>query len=294
MQEENRPKFVIETERIYKSFETEINLIRQCAPSKKTDIQLKDVIVSAYVKAYDFVLYICRLNDFKDAFFQIPMLRGICEDLITITYLLKQSEGKQNYLLVLKRFEELKKSTNAQYIFFNKYNVGQVLPPSINQVDIELILEEYRKAGHLLEETKFPTVFKMAKSVNLEDLYSFIYHATSKSVHFDIFTLLSMGWGEIDTNNGTIKPNFSYQHDYHHYYTFSLFYSSYLFLQQTKNFNNYLILSQKISDALIEIETGYENIDWPELVTFKQMNIKPPSPLMRSMYRIIQKNELEE
>lgn len=291
MQKESRPKFVIETERIYKSFESEINTIRQCTPSKRTDIQLRDIVVSAYVKAYDFVLYICKLDDFKDAFFQMPMLRGICEDLITITYLLKQNEGQQNYLIVSKRFEELKKSTEAQTTFLNKYNKGQMLPPILNQEEVEWVIQQYKNAGHLLEKTKFPNVFERAEDVGLEDLYKFIYHATSKSVHFDIFTLLSMGWGNIDTNNETIEPNFSYQHDHRHYYTFTLFYSSYLFLQQTNNFNHFLELPQRISEVLVEITNGYEKIDWPQLVTFNQMNIKPPSDLIRLTYRVMQENE---
>jgi hypothetical protein len=291
MQEETPPKFVIEIESIFKSIESEINILRQCEPSKKTDIRFKEIIVSAYVKAYDFVLYICRLNDLKDAFFQLPMLRGICEDLITITYLLNQNEGKRNFLVITKRFEELKKSTKAQSEFFNKYNSGQIVLPALYQDEIEPFLKVFRDAGHLLEESKLPNVFTMAKSVNLEDLYAFIYHATSKSVHFDIFTLFSMGWGTRDEENGIIHPNFSYKHDYKHYYTFALFYSSYLFLEQNKYFKEFLVLPQKIDELLLELENNYMEIDWPELITFDQMNLRKPFNLLKSVYRKIKDDD---
>jgi hypothetical protein len=294
MLDNTRPEFVVETERIYKSFQNEINVLRQCDLSKKTDIKLREIAIAAYVKAYDFVLYICRLNDFKDSFFQLPMLRGICEDLIAITYLINQKEGHKNYLIASKNFDELKRSTKAQEAFLNKYNPGQIVPPVLNDGKKELVLEQYIKAGNLLEEAKFPNVNQMAHHTNLEDLYSFIYHATSKVVHFDIFTLMSTGWGDSDKVSGTIEPNFSYQHDYHHYYKFTLFYSSYLFLQQTDNFSKYLVLPAEIIEKLKELVNGYNQIDWPELVTFRQMNLVPPSNLMRTIFRNLNTEKLEE
>lgn len=294
MPDNTRPEFVIETERIYRSFQNEMNVIRQCDLSKKTDIKLREIAIAAYVKAYDFVLYICRLNDFKDSFFQLPMLRGICEDLIAITYLINQKEAHKNYLIASKNFDELKRATKAQEAFFNKYNPGQIIPPILNDGQKDLVLKQYIEAGNFLEEANFPNVYQMANLSNLGDLYSFIYHATSKVVHFDIFTLMSTGWGNIDKKRGTIEPNFSYQHDYHHYYKFALFYASYLFIQQTENFGKYLVLPAEITENLKQLVNGYSQIDWPELVTFRQMNVVPPSNLMRTIFRNLNSEKLDE
>lgn len=291
--EDIRPEFIIYTEEIYKSFELEIEKLRQCPPSKNTDVNLRGIIVSAYIKAYDFIRYICLLNDHKTAFFQIPMLRGICEDLISISYLLNQSCEKQNYLLLKNQIERLNKSTKAQKDFFIKNNKGQIVPPIVFE-DIDKCLDAYKSAGTKLEKNNFPNVFKMAEQTGMMDLYKFIYHATSKSVHFDEFTLLSMGWGPIDREKGTIEANFSYKHDYAHYYTFVLFYSSYLFIHQTKKFKEFLGLSKLIESRMLGLEEAYKEINWPTLITFNQMNMKSPNFVFRKMFRKIQSNNIKK
>ncbi|WP_276484097.1 DUF5677 domain-containing protein [Paraflavitalea pollutisoli] len=286
-----RPEFAFEIENIFKSFESEIDILRQCPPSKHTDIPSRAIVISAYAKAYDFVRYMCQMTDLKPSFFQLPMLRGICEDLIAISYLITQSKAKQNYLIVTKRHEELKLSTKAQAGFFSKYNKGQIVAPPLNHGDIQIILDEYRRAGHDFENAKLPKVYTMAKRVGLKDLYSFIYHSTSKAVHFDIFTLLSMGWGKLDKKERTIEANYSHEHDYKHYYSFGVFYSTYLFIYETIKFEPFLDLPPKIKKQLSTLEEVYKQIDWPELVTFSQLNIKPPNTLTKAIFRVI-KNEI--
>ena len=129
----------------------------------------------------------------------------------------------------------------------------------------------------------------MAKATGQVYLYNFIYHATSKVVHFDIFTLLSTGWGKIDKSGDIIKTNFSFQHDYRHYFTFCLFYSSYLFLKQTENFKDALALPNSVNEKLSKLDGLFENNDWPELITFRQLNLEPPSKIIKAMHRVVQK-----
>ncbi|NSL85980.1 hypothetical protein ECE50_004000 [Chitinophaga sp. Mgbs1] len=285
MLEDGRPNFVKETEKIYKEFESQINMIRQGTPMKPADINLSELIKSAYVKTYDFMMYLCQLRDLKHAFFQLPMLRGICEDLITLSYIKNQSIEIQNYILAKKRFDEMKKSSKAQKDFFDKYNPKQIIPPLINNTSFENILSVYRNSGLVLQEATLPKVFEMAKLTGLADLYQFLYHATSKAVHFDIFTLLSTGWGEIDRENETLMPNFSYQHDYKHYFTFTFFYCSYLFIKQTKAFSPTLQLANVVNEVVDALENIYKDLDWPELITFHHLNIEPPPQEIRTTYR---------
>ncbi|MBE8715539.1 DUF5677 domain-containing protein [Sphingobacterium hungaricum] len=283
---EPRPAFVIETERIYKSFEKDISELRSTEPSKNTDIKLDQIIVSSYVKTYDFILFLCNINDHQNSFFLLPFLRGICEDLIVLTYIIQQPKERQNYIIVKKRYQELNKSTTAQNNFFHNYNSGQIVPPIYNEgVSIEEIIQLHRDAGHKLEEVNLPNVYQMAEKVNLKYLYDFIYHSTSKAVHFDIFTLLSMGWGEIDVKNETIKATFSHKNDYKHYFKFALFYSSYLFIKQSQNFKETLNLPNLIIESIEELEIQYKKNDWPFLVTFGHLNIKEPSELIKNMFR---------
>jgi len=42
MLEDSRPNFVKETEKIYKAFESQINIVRQGTPMKPADINLSD------------------------------------------------------------------------------------------------------------------------------------------------------------------------------------------------------------------------------------------------------------
>lgn len=292
MSQEERPKFIVETERIYKSFETEIDILRKTKPRKKTDMFLLETIVAAYVKSYDFVLHICSLKDQSTSFFQLPMLRGVCEDLITLVYILKLEKPKQNYILTLKRHNEIFRATKAQKDFFGRYNKGQIVLPILNEGRENEIIDILKKEGHKFSDAKLPKVKAMANEIGKSDLYDFLYHATSKAVHFDILTLLSMGWGKINEDKGEIEPIFTYKNLYRHYYTFCLFYSSFLFIQQTKEFCDVLQL-HNILEKLQEIEDGYKNIDWPEILTFGQMNIKEPSSWERITYRLF-KTEIEE
>lgn len=292
MDKEIKPIFIAETERIYKSFENEISILRHTEPSKKTDIKLKEIVVSSYVKTYDYILYLCNLADYTHSFFQLPLLRSICEDLITISYILQETTPKQNYIIVKKRYEELNKSTSAQKDFFSKYNIGQIVPNVFNEnTEISEIIKVHIDAGWEMEEANLPKVHRMAEKINLKYLYDFVYHGTSKAVHFDIFTLLSMGWGEIDENNQTIKPKFSYQNDYKHYFSFALFYSSYIFLRQTENYKDILELPDSIGKILYELEENYKKIDWPLLITFEQLNIKPPPETIRVINRIVKESK---
>lgn len=291
METQERPEFVVETERIYKTFSKEIDIIRESSPSKKTDIRLDEIVIAAYTKAYDFILFLCSLKNYSSAFFFLPMLRSICEDLIAITYIMGLDVDEQKYLIVTRRNKEITDSSKAQSDFFKKYNEGQIILPIINEGQEEEVLKFFREAGHILKEVKFPTVKQMATATGMIDLYNFMYHATSKAVHFDMMTLLSMGWGTIDKENKTLNANFSYTHFHKHYYIFSLFYSNYLFIEQSKRFETFLALPPEIMNNLKKIEEDNEDVDWPELITFEQMNIKGPSSFERMLHRFLTKHE---
>lgn len=292
-QENKRPAFVISTERVYLSFKDEIDILRNTAPSAKTNIPIRDITVSAYVKCYDFVVHLCSIPDVKSSFFYLPALRSICEDLISITYILNKDEESRNYLVAMKRHRELRRTTTAQEIFFTKFNPHQIIPPVCSFENENALEKAYTDAGHKMKECEFPNVKQMANEVGLGELYDYIYHATSKSVHFDINTLLSMGWGPIDEKDETIIANYSHQHDHRYYYTFTLFYASFLFLRQTERFKNFLCLPSTVSDNLKEVENGYRNIDWPEAVTFNHLNIPQPNIAERALYRILKSEELK-
>ncbi|MBK9271627.1 MAG: hypothetical protein IPM48_08505 [Saprospiraceae bacterium] len=284
-----KPDFVVNTENIYKSFEDSINSLRKVGKLPNGHLDLNEIAISAYVKCYDFMLYICNLDKAENAFFQIPILRGLCEDLISITYLLSLSENERNSILLCEQVREFKSTLNAQEKYFKKYNPAQIVVPESVIPELKKYIKHYHSKGIKIVERYLPSVQKMSSKVGLEDLYDYIYFSTSKTVHFDIVTLMSMGWGEIDNDEKTISPIFSYQHNYHQYFKFVFFYTSVIFIYQTIKFAEIVDKSEEIRSKLEKLIEGYKIIDWPTILSFEQLNIPTPEPNDNIFYRVVAK-----
>ena len=293
----DKPDFVINTEKIYKSFSEEIDNLRKVGVLESKKPRVDEIVISAYVKCYDFMIYLCNLHRAEDAFFQIPFLRGICEDLISISYLLQLSEQERNSIILCKQIREFSGALKSQEEYFKKYNPVQPIVRKEAVADLSKYIEAYKEEGINITESYLPSVQKMSKKVGLEDLYSFLYHATSKTVHFDIVTLISMGLGEIDKENDTISPVYSFENNYHHYYKFVFFYTSVLFINQTRRFSDFVDKEMKIKELLRPLYEGYELIDWPTIITFEQMNLPRPkktSYIARRTVRSLLKKSKED
>ena len=293
-----KPEFVVSTEKIYKSFESEIEKLRSVGTLINMEPGLEEIAISAYVKCYDFMIYICNLDKAENAFFQLPFLRGMCEDLISVSYLLTLSENEIKSIVLSKQIREFRSSLESQEKFFKKNNPIQPIVPKQVVPDLSKCIEFYKNRGLKITERYLPSVQKMSKKVGLEDLYNFLYFATSKTVHFDIVTLLSMGWGEMDKEKGTISPVFSYQNNYHHYYKFVFFYTSKIFIEQTTKFRSIVDKNGNTISKLESLIQGYKLIDWPTIITFEQMNLPRPQHsaniLLRAMINIRKEEMLEE
>ena len=280
-----KPDFVINTEKIYKSFSSEIEKLRNVGELQSHFPKIDEITIAAYVKCYDFMLYVCNLDKAENAFFQIPFLRGLCEDLISISYLLHLEEKERNSIILCRLIREFENALEVQEDYFKKHNPIQPILPKTTVPDLQKYIEHYKKEGIKITERYLPSVQSMSSKVGLKDLYNYLYAATSKTVHFDIRRLTSMGWGEIDKKKGTINPTFSYKNNYHHYYKFTFFYTSIIFINQTSKFSGIIDKSGLINSKLDKLIEGYKLIDWPEIVTFEQMNIPRPESNQNILYR---------
>ena len=289
-----KPEFIEYTKDIYEKIKPEIDKLRVFEDVKKDSISCKEVVSSAFIKCYDFMNYLCGINNYEHAFFQIPFLRSIVEDFISLSYLLEQDEVDFQSFIVTKRFVEINKTLKAQNNFFSEYNPNQIILPKDSMADVEDYLNYYNENGKALTKKALPRVWDMAEKTGLEDIYRFLFHATSKAVHFDVTTLLSMGWGKINEEKDSMDVVFSYKNNYHQYFKFVFFYTSYIFIHQANRFREYLNLSDELFDTLQPLISGYNKIDWPEIITFEQLNKKAPTSHQRKLYRAMKEIEKNE
>jgi hypothetical protein len=127
----------------------------------------------------------------------------------------------------------------------------------------------------------------MAKVAGMAPLYGYLYSATSRWVHFSPHLLLRMGWGGTpeDTNEHTTW-HFTTRNFAQYYAEFNRVYSLYLLIRLLRGPAGEL-LSAEAAHTVAELERQLtEVLRWPEVVTFEEMNLKGPHPLMRIAYKI--------
>ena len=113
----------------------------------------------------------------------------------------------------------------------------------------------------------------MAIDSKLKVLYDFLYHATSRTVHFSPNVLLRMGW--FNKNDGPIL--FSIRNFTEYYSFFSKYYGTYLFIQFAKSLKKELKLDNEVYSLIKELEKVLHSMgEAPEIVTFEEMNFKRP------------------
>lgn len=118
----------------------------------------------------------------------------------------------------------------------------------------------------------------MAESVNLIDLYEYLYAATSSFVHFSPRNLGRMGWGDIRTQ----EFEFSTDNFASYYDTFNKFYSLYLLITFSTTFASILDCREDIEvpiNILIDAVNTFPR--WPEIITHEEMNWTKTSPFLR-------------
>ena len=224
--------------------------------------------IAALVKSYEFN---CIINKHAcdNIFPMISSLRGICEDYIVLRYIFSELPNNKDQIIHLMVSEDTYASSIVQWKFFEKYHPNQVL---YYKVDFPQKRDECKdKLRNLTKSHRrqsLPSVKDMANKTGLNELYEYIYHATSAYVHYNPHILLRMGWGNLpEITYSTRNFDTYYKH-------FACFYGAYLFKE---------LCVWMISIGLLDnaIEAGIQKIVkllgeepyWPEIITFEEMNI---------------------
>ncbi|TWR25459.1 hypothetical protein FPZ42_12735 [Mucilaginibacter achroorhodeus] len=244
----------------------------------KTNVY-QSVLIASFAKALEFNLFLYKNRSAKNSFFHSPFLRGLCEDLITLKFIGKNFSYDKEQLIESYMFYLLLHSMLAQKSFLDKAVPFQQFP-LFKDLDTlietrEAELKNLMKNNGLNKERLFPSVEHMAIDAQLKHLYDFLYHATSRMVHFSPNILLRMGWYKKD------GPTVFSTHNFHKYYDqFNKFYAAYLLLEFCDSFKKQMKFKEDILKEFKQIKKILlADAFYPELVTFEELNMKRPSNL---------------
>jgi hypothetical protein len=122
-------------------------------------------------------------------------------------------------------------------------------------------------------------------------LYDYLYRLTSGTVHFNAQTLLRMGWGDLRKK----RFRYSTKNFYGYYLMFARVYGAFLFCVYFEFFSKYFRPDKHVSEIINNIRKEViMSPRWPEMVTFEEMNIRPPktSPLRAILYSFMQTEKI--
>ena len=235
---------------------------------------------AAFVKNVEFNLQICENS--TNPYFLMPFLRGLAEDLIILMYLDKVVEpDDQDTFILYYQLKDLTKSVDSQEEFFNKERIVQqvIIPEMIPEAyqNFETLKKDFKTLAKKFNwrRKKYPCVDEMAQAVQMKDFYKYIYHSTSRTVHFNPHLLLSLCWGKKSELSKEISYEIStkilakYYREFCRWYGWSIFTKLYSYFRDDFSSSPQTL----IDSCLDEIKLEFKGSRWPELVTFEEMNI---------------------
>lgn len=268
--------------KLVNEFESHFDEIRVHKSSKEN--KKISICKAALTKSFEFVQLSVSNSD-KNEFFYLSSLRGICEELIALTYINEKLTIKEiEDLVEFKYVYEQEKDLLKQFDFFFKYKTIQpIVPPKTTKIEDELF-DRIRKDEKGYEVKKIaqekgiktlPKTWLMAKETGYTDLYQFLYSITSASVHFRIDNFQKIGWGELDKYKRIENVIYSTQHEEVNRFCkeFNICYGILLFAELSAQLKSVLNLNDeylKLLDKLIEL---IKNNRWPEFITRQHMNL---------------------
>lgn len=251
---------------------------------------------ASVAKSFEFACFAYQDPPPTYGFFITATLRGICEDLITFTFLETLSETDRNDAIGLLMSANIAEGLSAQKEFFNLNRPWQpIVEPPTQKTDTEKKLRDLSSKLGWTGKQAWPTVWYMAKATNLNSLYVYLYSSTSKWVHFSPQILLRMGWGGSRDNVGNHTDwKFTTKNFSQYYVEFNRVYSLMLLLKLFDGPAESILpdITQKIISKLKEQLN--DPIRWPETVTFEELNLESPSSLSRVFQRIAHENSANE
>ena len=203
---------------------------------KPQDRYLPIVFRAVIRRQFDRLQAISKVVDVGIGYASGPLLRPACEEFIWIRYLTQIPRIEAQQLVHYFVLDESNKSLRKQDKFAGRHVTETLgLLPYLQQWSKRTrkeFLENLRELGKRLDwpesvikNGRLPSVYWVAQEAGEKETYDYVYHATSRFVHFSIHELLRLAWGNPQT--GTFSINSTYLNDYWSH--FSLVYGQKLF-----------------------------------------------------------------
>jgi len=189
------------------------------------------------------------------------MLRAACEEYLWIKYLARLSRVNAEQLVTLLLQSETTDSLKAQDDYVGRRvtkELGLEDERAASEAGIPLLKKQRKALGlklrwepRIIENGKLPSIAFIAKAVDETGLYQFLYHASSRYVHFSPVELLRRAWGR----TGNVSVSSAHFSDY--WGDFVLYWGVTLFIKTIPELVNLgLDISDEslkpIGDAIIE------------------------------------------
>src|SRR6202044_743296 len=188
--------------------------------------------------------------------------------------------------MLLEMSVSVRKAIDAQTKFFRRERPFQPVVTSggtdTRQEDKQQYASIGARAGVPMIKDKLPAIEQMAIKVGLSELYDYLYRVTSETVHFNVRVALRNGWGPLP---GTVRFGTKTFCRYHLFANRT--YGLLLFCLMSEIFAKEIGLDNGFLEVVSRLrkELGREP-RWPEPVTFEEMNMQPPSPILSSALMI--------
>ena len=252
---------------------------------------------AAFAKAFDFAHWALLQEDESGiSFFAVTTLRGTIEEIILLSAIKPMSREDRDKLLGAWMQVELLEGTRKQAEFFATPDHFQsVLPPP---GDAGKTLDNLRSAmrnvwqSHGLDPGRSGrgNIRHLAEAANLLGMYDYFYELASRLVHFSPSVLLRSGWGSLQGGeiDAFLRPsNFD-----EYYAALARSHSVLLLAEFIERFGTDLHLSDKFLAAARSIRDELKGIRLPELVTFEEMNLKPPGVVLRAIETMVRTGDI--
>ena len=248
-------------------------------------------------------------QDPATAFFIVPALRAVTEDLILFRFLDKTGTPEERDMVIRNlNLVDVHEKLDHQSRFFSRFRPFQpVLPPLTDSAErIKAAKDEladyWRDHGWqgFAANKATPPIRELAEKSDpglLEVVYDFIYRLASGEVHSTPRTLLRLGWGtSANPDEAPLEATFSTENLAQYHLEVAQIYSAYIVCLWFELFEDRLDTTEDAMAAVAGLrECLLSRGRWPEMVTYEEMNLKVPDAstgkwpnmLIIALYRVI-------
>lgn len=277
------------------SLEADMRQFRRVSVGGEIDYYTS-VLAAAFTKLYDFCRWALESDGERgEHYWASAVLRGSTEDIIYLSALQNMSPVDRNEMVRLRLVHEIGSDIATQSEFFSEprrfQSVLSPKPDAEQQLNgaadgMKSIWKKYNMDGgrHGLGNMR-----NLAISVGLVGFYDYFYALTSRMVHFSPRVLMRQGWGQY--KNGILHAEYSASNFKQYYTAYVQTYSCLLYREFIERFNSDLAMPPVLDAAAARIDEECRERRYPELVTYEEMNIEPPNPLLRAIEVVLRSDD---